>query len=441
MRDPSRLLVVLPLVVVTALAASCVQVLGIKELPRTCGAVSYASTDCATCMSEACCAEVEACVADTRCATKLACSSACAVDDTSCRIACGDPVDRPATPEADVASCRGRACASSCVSCAGYADKFGAACATCVRSASLAGSSRTCCGLEEACAARPSCDATARCLLRCSNPACVDACFGAASPDDQVRINEIVRCTYLCDACGFGSDFACVRDYELPVPNQPKAKVRAVVTDRDGRAIAGADVRACTITDFGCSPESALARARASSEGIATLEIPLNATNGFQGFLVATDPAGTLLPAVVNADGLVFDGTMNLRLYSSAFVQNGAKLVGETFDPSVDVLLVLTAWDCRYAPAAGVDFVVEAPFASTRVYYLDSAAGVPDPKAVATPASGLAFALVHPPKGSVPGYLSLEGRRAGEVVGRSVVPLRAGTVTSSGYRLLPASGG
>src|SRR5258706_1646808 len=113
--------------------ASCVQVLGIQDLPAVdahvaqCGGVRYADEPCARCVDEQCCDEANACTGDVTCASRVDCLRRCPAADAACRIRCGSPSTAPPTsPEGRFETCRLTRCYGECLGCGSLGDTWGA---------------------------------------------------------------------------------------------------------------------------------------------------------------------------------------------------------------------------------------------------------------------------------------------------------------------------
>jgi hypothetical protein len=71
--------------------------------------------ECASCMTEHCCAKAQKCVADeTGCFLAEQCVQACAPGDSSCQLRCAKQWDPVNTVQAQLADCRDPACADKC---------------------------------------------------------------------------------------------------------------------------------------------------------------------------------------------------------------------------------------------------------------------------------------------------------------------------------------
>jgi hypothetical protein len=419
-----------PLLAMGLFSASCVDLLGIVDLPpkhprySRCAEVFYPAAACASCVDESCCEEAEACAADGECAADLACRSRCDVSDAACRIACTTAHPSAGNPVRDLETCRRRRCAGACVGCGSYVDPIGPACTTCME--------RRCCAKAAACAARPGCDEAAADSVACADPSCILPEVSVSLEDYDVLI-ELAQCGANCSAeCGFGRQWDCDRAFMIPEGSaKPLTYTVELYSFPLGSPLEGLFVKACE--NLACDPP--VATAHSDDDGVAVLkDLYSNFTPGFSGFTGFLDISDTrtpprVVPHLQSIERMFVDRIDRLQLVTVDTVNLLEGKVNGAFETSAVALFV--AGDCTRNLAPDVTFEVAAPYAVDKVWYVESLNGGVGVDGVRTSTAGAGFA-VYPMGG---GY-SLPSERIdftvkldAKAVGGGWMPLRVGTIS------------
>jgi hypothetical protein len=157
-----------------------------------------------------------------------------------------------------------------------------------------------------------------------------------------------------------------------------------------GAPIAGAVVRACANLDLMCN--DALVLGATDDAGLVRMRVP----HGFDGYYEVTD-ASDFAPSILKRTPQMSDEHADQGLAKTSLIQFGAKVAHVDIDPSLG-FVVITAADCRSAPASGVQFALHNPAASERIIYIEG--NLPTPTATETDEAGSAIIFNVPP-GSV----------------------------------------
>jgi hypothetical protein len=112
-----------------------------------------------------------------------------------------------------------------------------------------------------------------------------------------------------------------------------------------------------------------------------------------------------------------------VTLFAERDIDALAALQGNTWDRSLGLLLV-SAVDCRHAPAAGVAWEPNFINVKTKRFYFVN--GIPDEAATATDGSGLG-GLVNSPPGNVTVRATLQA--TGTRIGSATAMVRSGSMT------------
>lgn len=218
-------------------------------------------------------------------------------------------------------------------------------------------------------------------------------------------------------------DVSCVGHVEIV--SQPFSHVTGLVRVADGvdpsaPPVDGAIVRVCALTDLDCV--APLFDTRSGPDGAATIEMPLDPTDGFVGYVEVGDaPAFMNLyhvaPAIREQGFTVYAGVYGrkeeMELYAA---------VDRNPDPARGTIGV-QAGDCSGGPSAGLTLELEEPGEETRVLYLEL--GSAAPARTATDPEGIAVLLDVPP-----GLHVVRSRSGDVVIGEARVAVRAGAFTT-----------
>jgi hypothetical protein len=263
-------------------ASSCRQVAGIQDSPpidlttTACG-LPYATTTCASCAAEKCCAESTACSADPLiCSPYEACLGQCA-GDPGCRSAC--TIDHPvpagnAAPVSALSACLAAKCENECAlpcgAFAGYLSEpdASAGCQSCIV--------RNSCDPARACGSSVDCDAYWRCYLSCPTADCQAACalahdagFGSFNPVYQAFQSTCAT------PCAYGDYWACAGKIVWPAAKTDSFAFHFQVIDYTSRApIAGASVSVCSSCPCPQPNSPVLAQGQTDDAGSIRIDVP-----------------------------------------------------------------------------------------------------------------------------------------------------------------------
>jgi hypothetical protein len=379
---------------------------------------------CGECVMSRC--SPAACEADAPCRSYAACLRACSHNDATCRTACLFSHWENTAAQRTFDACYRGTCTAACMSAAGY---FPARddCNECLLS--------KCSEELDACMLDRSCDASFACGAACAdpqaNPDCLMTCTDLAYPDHDSCLGTPPAatasgaCRNGCrDACAFGTDWGCVRDYDWKVSSDVLRRAfRAVHYLGATTPYPGVEVRVCGAGDPLCA--SPYDRGVTDADGLACLDFP-SVGVGFSGFLGTHDPESgqrTLFYVRHPVTHRVSGDEMILPTASEVASIGG--LLGVELAPDRASIAAI-AVDCTNAPAPGIVFSIDVDDPDMVAFYTRD--DLPSLGASTTGDNGLGgFANV--PVTRLPVTVSARIAGSEEIVASRTILLRAGALT------------
>jgi hypothetical protein len=420
------------------MAASCRQILGIKEralkvespdsgkggggnAATRCGKFDESSAECATCLDKKCCQAASDCADDPACKAAYQCVKECDPDDSDCATWCLGSYARPDSL-AVLTACASSSCSEQCgVKCGGALPVGATTCDACVRS--------KCCDENAACAEDEACIEVESCNHRCL-PAGSPNCSNLCTMQSETGANEYAtrnacisaKCATECDT---GSDWSCL---DHPQPARKPLSLEAIefhmtlVEFAQETPYEGVLVKACSRMDLPC--DKVLASDTTKSDGSFDLTVPSGA-DGFDGYLDLSGPS--IYPTIYYIQPAVTVGGYRgrLALPSATLITGLTTAIGAKLDPDRG-LLALVPYDCTLSPAPGVTLDISTADESTTTYYFVNNA--PSPAATQTDAAPAIGGAVN-----LPAQLALVTATANSVGKKSAqlnFNIRAGTLTA-----------
>ena len=422
---------------------ACQQLAGIEQLPGAsidggvpdvgpvCVGLPTDGVGCTQCLKTSCCAETAACDRNVACANDRRCLSACATGDEPCRAACNVHLGRALDP---LITCTAQHCAGECGAECGGGVGIGVAallgpvalpeCAPCIE--------RHACDFETKCASRIDCVDALACIEAC-NPldlSCRDGCL--RDPEIHALYQGGWALEQQCSTeCGFGRDYRClppsghatwpiaVADgtIELTVP-----VVEPVATGL--KPVEGAEVKVCAAFPIDSCDDGRAPPAHTGADGLARILVAVKTTviGGFSGRLeVAKEGYVTVLriPGPPPAGSQALTQT---PLVPAALIPVLASQVGA--DASVGGIVIAQVLDCRLSTAPGVTLEIDAP--GVVPIYFTSTTTIS--KTGPTTSTGLA-GYFQVPDGNWTLTAHVQVKDKDVVLGRRLIPVRAGTIT------------
>lgn len=245
------------------------------------------SLECTGRLQDNCGEALTACTDSAECAPLEECLRGCEPSDPQCQLGCFRGTSL-ATPEARAfAECRQADCDSACcASCGGTEGVFGADdCSGCI--------AERCCTEASDCSNSSPCLDRIACVNGCNDPGCSDQCLAfEAAGDVDTRLYECAlrQCS---EQCTLGADYACVGDYDWPIPDEIEVTERFRVVDRfTDEPFEGLELSACRRSPPDC--QTVVDRQTTDENGMATVIFPgrrgdfASSIEPFTGYLLIT---------------------------------------------------------------------------------------------------------------------------------------------------------
>jgi hypothetical protein len=158
----------------------------------SCGTITYPDPTCNACIQDMCCDRNAACSASSDCLALIACDSACAATDMTCKNACRDRWQNVIALFDNFIFCRDASCPTDCVmsdagtSC-GLITFATPACDTCMNA--------NCCTQNATCSNNPDCFGLVSCAAPCppTDQQCRSDCI-AQHPNGSVDFTSLNQC-------------------------------------------------------------------------------------------------------------------------------------------------------------------------------------------------------------------------------------------------------
>lgn len=235
------------------------------------------------------------------------------------------------------------------------------------------------CGDDAGCAGEVSCDASCRapsCLATCWNPpgggsgACVDD--GTTYPYNEAS-DDYWDCLWdECEeACGMGSTWACVGDYDWPAPDvqgvdSVAITYHAVDFINPGKGVEGATVSACERADVDCA--APVATATTDADGYACMDLPVSAEAAFTGFFRFSHEDYVTIDDQYGRP-IYYGMSVYMAAISTAANDMFFTSEGVDLDPARG-LVTVEAFDCTWNSAPGVVLELSTADAECAPFYV-----------------------------------------------------------------------
>jgi hypothetical protein len=304
-----------------------------------------------------------------------------------------------------------------------------------------------CSAAGEDCSADPTCIAFTRCVGAEDSPAVRDECRKShwewVSEPGKLATRDVggpyAACVFqqrCATECGSHADLSCLGNFDWPFNSEAQLRYRLRFVDTNNLAVAGLKVKVCDGADpLHCSSQSA---STADADGVVNLMLPVSATGAFSGYFevalddpslqVAVAPALVRLAWPLSQSGATSLTVVRAQTFSllSLFAQ------GNPDAAPVDTsrgMIQIRATGCSGWPLGGVSATVagQADDPIIKSWYAEDldASLLPSFSFRSTTNLGAA-GIINIPPGSA--QLSLKNEK-GELVGASVVPIRADYMT------------
>jgi hypothetical protein len=287
---------------IAAAAGACDAVLGIRVYPETTGdggtagadadvqacGISAGSASCAACIQATCCPQAQACAGSSACAAYEDCVVPCG-GDYACKARCliAEYASAVEIPEMDQCVAKGCAtqCGLTCDTTASYAEPDAAAgCQQCLTA--------NACPAATQCQTNLECQDVAQCENECESLDCFWGCGEGRDAGAQLFYAYAFGLAPCAGACSAGEYWDCPLGSGLAVSETGQTTITLnLVVAPDGKALAGASVKACDLGDTACTAP-VVPPGTTDAQGNVTFVLPaFGSLEGFLGYFDIASPS------------------------------------------------------------------------------------------------------------------------------------------------------